>query len=198
VEINVIKNIDEIETRTPPNIHPSNNGHQATTIFDSGTTGHYIRLDTACIERRPTNQPIIVKLPNGECITSTHQATLPFPDLPAKALEAHIFPGLNGHALLSIGIFCDAGCTATFTAKEVIIALGSKVILKGAREPPGLWKLTQDTANTNKANPWQANGAYTTQLQRNAIKFMHAACFSPTTATWTKPSMQATLHRGQD
>jgi hypothetical protein len=31
-----------------------------------------------------------------------------------------------------------------------------------------------------------ANGAYTTQLKSNAVKFLHAACFSPTTATWTK------------
>jgi hypothetical protein len=59
------------------------------------------------------------------------------------------------------------------------------VVLTGKREPPGLWK-TLDSTKLNVSNPWQANGAYTTQLRSNAIKFMHAACFSPTTETWTK------------
>jgi hypothetical protein len=114
-------------------------------------------------------------------------ATLPFPNLLAKALEAHVFPGLNGQALLSIGTFCDAGCTATFTATDVIITLGGKVVMSGRREPPGLWKMAiNKLLDKDKTNPWQANGAYTTQLGSNAIKFMHAACFSPTTATWTK------------
>jgi hypothetical protein len=45
-----------------------------------------------------------------------------------------------------------------------------------------------------KLNPWQANGAYTTQLRRNAIKFMHASVFSPTTATWTKAIDAGNFH----
>jgi hypothetical protein len=32
----------------------------------------------------------------------------------------------------------------------------------------------------------QANSTYTTQVKSNAIKFLHASCFSLTTATWTK------------
>jgi hypothetical protein len=128
-----------------------------------------------------------VRLPNGQHINSSHVATLPFPNLPTKALEAHVFPRLNGQALLSIGTFCDAGCTATFTATDVTITLGGQIILSGKREPPGLWKtIINKPLDSDKINPWQANGAYTTQLRSNAIKFMHAACFSPTTATWTK------------
>jgi hypothetical protein len=128
-----------------------------------------------------------VRLLNGQYINSSHTALLPFPKLPQKALEAHVFPGLNGQALLSIGTFCDAGCIATFTATEVIITLDGIVVLKGKREPPGLWKMDDTkTVSPTSTNPWQANGAYTTQLQSNAIKFMHAACFSPTTEAWTK------------
>jgi hypothetical protein len=99
-----------------------------------------------------------------------------------------VFPGLNGQALLSIGTFCDAGCTALFTATAVIIAREGKVVLTGQRQPPGLWKTSETTTNAplEHSNPWHANGAYTTQLRRNTIKFMHAAVFSPTTATWTK------------
>jgi hypothetical protein len=94
-----------------------------------------------------------------------------------------VFPGLSNHALLSIGTFCDAGCIAIFTATEVIIQHKGNTVLIGNREPPGLW-----TIDLNKpAQPaWQANAMYTTQLKTNAIKFLHATCFSPTTVTWTK------------
>jgi hypothetical protein len=174
-------------TRTPPN--PT----QQPSIFDSGTTGHYILCDTACFDKRPTNRPLIVTLPNGQQIKSTHEATLPFPNLPKKALEAHVFPGLNGHALLSIGTFCDAGCTALFTATAVVISRDGQVVLTGQRQPPGLWK-TNELSILEKPNPWQANGAYTTQLRSNAIKFMHASVFSPTTATWTKAIDAGNFH----
>jgi hypothetical protein len=184
----VINQINEREqqidhpTRTPP--HTTNKP----SIFDSGTTGHYILCDTACFDKHPTSSPLTVTLPNGEQIKSTHEATLPFPNLPKKALEAHVFPELNGHALLSIGTFCDAGCTALFTATAVVIEKDGKIVLTGKRQPPGLWKTEENMKGTmlKDTNPWKANGAYTTQLRRNAIKFMHASVFSPTTATWTQ------------
>jgi hypothetical protein len=50
-------------------------------------------------------------------------------------------------------------------------------------DTPGLW--TINLSYKNNLEP-QANGTYTTQIKSNAIKFLHAACFSPTTATWTK------------
>lgn len=94
-----------------------------------------------------------------------------------------MFPDLHGQALLSIGTFCDAGCTATFTASTVKLHHNGKLILEGSRCPPGLWK-TQTNQPISPA--WQANATYTTQLKSNAIKFLHAACFSPVTETWTK------------
>jgi hypothetical protein len=98
--------------------------------------GHYILLDTACINKRTATTPISVKLPNGQYI------------------EDHVFPGLNGQALLSIGTFCDAGCTATFTAMDVIITLGGQVVLSGRREPPGLWKTAiNKLLDKEKTNP---------------------------------------------
>jgi hypothetical protein len=38
--------------------------------------------------------------------------------------------------------------------------------------------------NSSTTSP--ANGVYTDRLKTNAIRFLHAAAFSPTTATWTK------------
>jgi hypothetical protein len=119
-------------------------------------------------------------LPNGDRIQSSHEADLVFPNLPTGAIRAHLFPDLKGQALLSIGVFCDSGCTANFTATTVQILHQGKTVLEGARTPPGLWT----TSLTKPA--WQANGAHTINLKINAIKYLHAACFSPTTQTWTK------------
>jgi hypothetical protein len=90
---------------------------------------------------------------------------------------------LHGHALLSVGTFCDAGCTAEFTTGEVKIKYKGETVHVSARIPPGLWQINLNYKHTPCL---QANGAYTNQLKSNAIKFLHAACFSPTTATWTK------------
>jgi hypothetical protein len=143
-------------------------------------------LDTNCIDKPIATTPIVVTLPNGSTISSTHEATLPFPDLPEHALLAHIFPDLHGHALLSIGTFCDAGCTATFSATAVTINYQGRTVLTGKRDPPGLWKTTHQPTTITDPTNGMANAAYSTQLKSNAVKFLHAACFSPTTATWTK------------
>jgi hypothetical protein len=56
-------------------------------------------------------------------------------------------------------------------------------VLEGARVPPGFWaiNLPRQETNTHKASL-----AYSGQITTVAIKFLHAACFSPTTATWTQ------------
>lgn len=86
--------------------------------------------------KKTTTTPIKVLLPNGQSLQSTHDAILPFPNLPQMAVQAHIFPGLSGHALLSIGTLCDAGCTAKFSATTVTIEHKGKVVLTGIRQPP--------------------------------------------------------------
>jgi hypothetical protein len=103
-----------------------------------------------------------------------------------KAVHVHVFPDLNSHALLSIGTFCDAGCTATFSATKVHKEKQGKIILTGTRELPGLWKTTEKMLETATTAPEQANSVITASITTNAIKFLHAACFSPTTATWTQ------------
>jgi hypothetical protein len=140
-------------------------------------------LDSTCVNRRPSAQPISVTLPNGNSIVSTHKALLPFPHLPDQVINAHIFQALHSHALISVSTFCNAGCMAEFTAGEVKIKYKGETVLVSTRIPPGLWQINLNYKHTPCL---QANGAYTNQLKSNAIKFLHAACFSPTTATWTK------------
>jgi hypothetical protein len=109
--------------------------------------------------------------------------SLPFPNLPKRALKAHLFPALKGQALLSISTFCDEGCTATFTDTTDKITHTGRLVLEGARVPPGLWaiNLLQQSEGQH-----QELAAYTGHITTSAIKFLHAACFSPTTATWTQ------------
>jgi hypothetical protein len=107
---------------------------------------------------------------------------LPFPHLPQQAEQAHFFLDLNGQALLSIGTFCNAGCTAEFTATTVTIPYQGNTVLEGAREPLGLWTTTL----SNSAANGQANATHTDHIKANAISFLHVACFSPTTDTWIK------------
>jgi hypothetical protein len=84
-----------------------------------------------------------------------------------------------------MGTFCDAGCTAIFDATSVKITYKGKVVLEGTRVPPGLWK-TQLPVPQTPAWQGEANGVFTMRIRTNTIKFLHAACFSPTTQTWTQ------------
>jgi hypothetical protein len=131
-------------------------------IFDTGTTGHYILMDSNCAIKKTTTHPIQITHPNGAIIQSTHTAHLPFPALPTQALEAHVFPDLKNHALLSIGVFCDAGCTVHFTDTSVQVKLHDKIILEGIRDPPGLWKIQAQPGTNDVA--WDCQSIQTRLL----------------------------------
>ena len=72
------------------------------------------------MEKQIANNPIPIKIPNGEIITSTHTSLLPQHNLPDKARKAHIFQGLQ-KTLISIGALCDNNCISVFDEKRVII-----------------------------------------------------------------------------
>jgi hypothetical protein len=56
--------------------------------------------------------------------------------LPKDTETGHIMPTFTN--LVSIGKFCDAGCTVTFTATKVTVhAIKETLILKGPQEPAG-------------------------------------------------------------
>ena len=81
-------------------------------------------------------------LPNHGTMRSSHTAQLLFPFLPPEACEAHLFPSLASGSLISIGLLCDHGCTALFTATSVTIKCGDNVVCTGQRSSSsGLWCL---------------------------------------------------------
>ena len=77
-------------------------------ILDSGATSHFLVIAAPTTDRQESNNPLIVKLPDGARVSSTHTCTLAIPELPAKARIAHIIPGLAAHSLLSIVQQCMA------------------------------------------------------------------------------------------
>ena len=88
---------------------------------------------------QPTTNPIMVQLPNGDKIVSTHTTTLPLPDLPSSTGQAHIFPDLIRRSLISVSQLCDHGCDTLFTTDQVVISKNGEPILTGNQCPHGLW-----------------------------------------------------------
>eukprot|EP01034_Spumella_vulgaris_P041206 gene41206-51007_t len=114
---------------------------------DTGTTGNYICLADAgmLLNIQPTRSGISVKMPDGSLIRSTHTALLNPPSLPRSACVAHVFPTLSG-SLLSIGMLCDHGLTATYDAEQVLIRDSrGAVVLRGIRSSTSrLWMIDLD------------------------------------------------------
>jgi hypothetical protein len=107
---------------------------QSTDLLDSGCTAHFMLANAKCSNKIPTATPLVVRLPNGDTIASTHTATLNMPSLPYAARQEHILPGLAKHSLLSVGQMCDSGCAVTFTATKVTVTNGKSTILTGLRD----------------------------------------------------------------
>ena len=99
----------------------------------------------------------------------------------------HILPGLARHSLISIGHFCDAGCTSKFTANKVKVKKYGNIILSGWRAPPGLWHLPlTNKDNTGTQTPPENHNAYKTTTKSEHMQYLHADVFSPVPATWIK------------
>lgn len=153
-------------------------------IADSGSTGHYLSLESQHITNlQPTSVPITVNLPDNSTMTSTHTADLIFNNLPAEAIKADIFPALLSHSLLSIGTLCDAGCTANFTSTKVVIKHDNKIVLTGHRNTTNkLWTI-DDVPPTDSFACATINQ---TTKPAELVAFAHAALFSPALSTLQK------------
>ena len=163
-------------------------------IADTGCTGHYIHITTPHSNRTIANPGISVILPDGNTIHSTHTAILDLPHLPPAARIAHIFPTLSSGSLLSIGLLCDHGCTATFNLHTVDITLDGATILTGTRSPTtNLWTIDlsqlRPPATPIFLSHHQPQHRINALLATDAtiarrVAFYHAALFSPSLSTW--------------
>jgi hypothetical protein len=160
----------------------------STALLDSGCTSHFLLANAKCSSKKSTATHLAVRLPNGDTITSTHNATLNIPSLPHAARKGHILPGLAQHSLLSVGQMCDSGCSVTFTASHVTVTNGESTILTGLRDKESsLWRapLEPDTPLTF-GHEHSPQNVYEQKSIQDTITYLHACCFSPVTDTWIK------------
>ena len=127
-------NINEVALLQKPSLLTDNQ----TGIADTGATGIFLQPTAPHNQYTTGAPPIVVVIPNGKAMRSTQECQLQLDQLPAQARTGHILPGLARHSLISIGHFCDAGCTAEFTANTVNVKKDGNILLRGWRAPPGL------------------------------------------------------------
>jgi hypothetical protein len=144
------------ECRTPPLFKP----HE-TAILDSGCTGHFLLVKAPCLNKVKSQNPLMVRPPNGATMDSSHIAALDIPELNKAASIAHVFPGMENHSLLSVGKLCNEGYTVTFKNASVTICDPQKFqIVSGSRDlDTGLWRINLRKENQELQQP-VANNVY--------------------------------------
>jgi hypothetical protein len=173
----------------------NNTTRTSTAIADSGCTGHFLQVDSPCLNKTPTSNGLRVLLPDGSTIQATHTALPDIPNLPIAARQAHIFPQLEHNALILISQFCDHGCTALFTSTDVQILVNSTTIIRGSRQPTtGLWtnRNHQPPTNESLATPPTASTEWKPKPS-SSLTYTNAAIAQPL-LVGSKPSKMDFYH----
>ena len=128
-----------------------------------------------------------VYLPNMESIVTTHVGLLPYKQkLSTAAITANVLPKLQSSSLISLRQLCDDGCDVNLNKTSIKVNKNNKTILRGPRNhTDGLW----DIHIPIKKNFTQQSMSVIIQkskTKQDLINFYHAACFSPTVATFYK------------
>ena len=125
-------------------------------ILDSGASSHFLQVDAPILAIKETANPIQVTVANGEKVSSTHEGLIDVPDLPARARNAHVLPGIK-HSLLSVVRLCNAGCEVIFGKYGISVEVryNGRVIMKGSKSTiNGLWYVpitTSEETNPKKS-----------------------------------------------
>ena len=122
-----------------------------------------------------------------EKIHTTHSGFLPYDNLSTEAKRLNILPKLQSASLVSLGQLCDDDCEVNLNKKFLHVIKGKKEIIKGYRNSTdGLWDIP---IPVYLKSPKKQHASVIIQKQTNKkdlIQFYHAACFSPTIATFLK------------
>jgi hypothetical protein len=164
------------ECRPPPILKP----HE-TAIVDYGYTGRFLLVNAPCLNKVKSQNPLMVRLPNGATMESSHTAALDIPELNTAASIGHVFPGMSNHSLLSVGQLCNEGHTVTFKNASVTTCDSQEFqILSGAGSlDTGLWRIN---LRREHQQPQQAvaNNVYELRNKGAFVNYLHKALFSPT------------------
>ena len=149
-----------------------------------------MRDSSNLVNVQTTASPITVMLPDGTTAISTHTALLNVPSLPLSCRLVHIFPHWHG-PLLSIGLLCDAGMIAIYTAANVLILdSAGNLVLHGSRSlvdkiwlidvsgPPPVATIRPTTSLLSASVITEARGT-----QAQIVAYYHATMGSPSIST---------------
>jgi hypothetical protein len=100
-------------------------------------------VNAPCLKKVKSQNPLMVHLPNGATMESSHTAELNIPELKSAASIAHVFPGMDNYYLLSVGKLCKEGHIVTFKNASVTICDPQEFqILSGAPDlDTGPWRI---------------------------------------------------------
>ena len=110
---------------------------------------------------QPSNQKI--RTPNCQTLNTSFKALLPNKMLKPKAMQCDILPGLQHNWLASVGKLSDAGyCTIFMPGNQGVPVIGGnnvkihvsgEAVLRGWRDPQGLWRVPLDDDNIMTLSP---------------------------------------------
>jgi hypothetical protein len=167
-----------------------------TAIIDSGCTSNFFSATAPCSNKQEAHTTLNVNMPNGTMIQSSHTCGLLLAYFPPQARKAHILPGLVHNSLISVGQFCDNGCSVTFTQEQVTVSKNGKCVMYGSRDPRSrLWRV--DLKQIFETNQVQCNHAHENSNHKELINYLHAACFSPVNQHGSQQSKIDISHRGE-
>ena len=94
----------------------------------AGATGHFVLPGTSVTEISPATISLVINLPDGETIKSTHTYKLAIPWLPDESKISHIVPGLVHSSLVSIKVLCDVGCKVIYEGHACYVYFNDKLV----------------------------------------------------------------------
>ena len=102
-------------------------------VVDASAMGHFVLPGTPVTNIKVARRPLKINLPDGDCLTSTHNCTLGIPWITNDAKESLIVPVLAHTSLISIKILCDAGCKVTYNDDKLRVYYNKTLLWLGKR-----------------------------------------------------------------
>jgi hypothetical protein len=95
-------------------------------VADTGATLVFVLKGTNMKNILPAVTPLIINLPDGTVVRSTHICDYEIPGLPTS-IEAHIIPDLTVASLIGICILCKSGCIVILQTRHVMLYMAVKL-----------------------------------------------------------------------
>jgi hypothetical protein len=125
-------------------------------VADTACTHHIATTTFPLLNKRVTDDPLQLRIPNGDTIASTHEGNLNFPTLPDGATKTHVVPELDHLSLLSLTQLTKHGCTATITNESIDIYYEGNKIMTGTRsDETTLWHIHYPDLDNISTTPAQ-------------------------------------------